>query len=123
MGQRCGDTRGVTFEDVVVPKENVLGVPGAGFKVAMGAFDMTRPAVAAGAVGISWRALDEAAKYSLERKTFGVPIAQVRKNEQNIYGWDTLQPPANSNLYPNILMTNLIPHFLFLAPRSLLYAS
>jgi len=76
MGQRCGDTRGVTFEDVVVPKENVLGVPGAGFKVAMGAFDMTRPAVAAGAVGLSWRALDEAAKYALERKTFGVPIAQ-----------------------------------------------
>merc|ERR1712012_1129422 len=74
MGQRCSDTRGITFEDVVVPKENVLIGEGAGFKVAMGAFDKTRPPVAAGAVGISQRALDEATKYAMERKTFGVPI-------------------------------------------------
>merc|ERR1711977_166824 len=73
MGQRA-DTRGITFEDVVVPKENVLIGEGAGFKVAMGAFDKTRPPVAAGAVGISQRALDEATKYAMERKTFGVPI-------------------------------------------------
>jgi len=74
MGQRCSDTRGITFEDVVVPKENVLIGEGAGFKVAMGAFDKTRPPVAAGAVGIAQRALDEATKYATERKTFGQPI-------------------------------------------------
>jgi len=74
MGQRCSDTRGITFEDVVVKKENVLIGEGNGFKVAMGAFDKTRPPVAAGAVGISQRALDEATKYAMERKTFGVPI-------------------------------------------------
>jgi acyl-CoA dehydrogenase len=74
MGQRCSDTRGITFEDVVVPKENVLIGEGAGFKVAMGAFDKTRPPVAAGAVGIAQRALDEATKYAMERKTFGQPI-------------------------------------------------
>ena len=45
MGQRASDTRGITFEDVVVPKENVLIGEGAGFKIAMGAFDMTRPPV------------------------------------------------------------------------------
>ena len=39
MGQRASDTRGITFEDVVVKKENVLIGEGAGFKVAMGAFD------------------------------------------------------------------------------------
>lgn len=39
MGQRASDTRGITFEDVVVKKENVLLGEGAGFKVAMGAFD------------------------------------------------------------------------------------
>ena len=44
-------------------------------QVAMGAFDQTRPAVAAGALGIMWRAIDESTKYSLERKTFGIPIA------------------------------------------------
>merc|ERR1712060_861156 len=74
MGQRASDTRGITFEDVVVPKENVLIGEGAGFKVAMGAFDKTRPPVAAGATGISQRALDEATKYANERKTFGTAI-------------------------------------------------
>jgi len=75
MGQRASDTRGITFEDVRVPKENVLIGEGAGFKIAMGTFDKTRPPVAAGAVGLAQRCLDEALKYSLERKTFGVPIA------------------------------------------------
>merc|ERR1719333_529858 len=74
MGQRASDTRGITFEDVVVPKENVLIGEGAGFKVAMGAFDKTRPPVAAGATGISQRALDEATKYANERKTCGTAI-------------------------------------------------
>jgi len=74
MGQRASDTRGITFEDVVVPKENVLIGEGAGFKVAMGAFDKTRPPVASGAVGIAQRCLDEATKYATERKAFGVPI-------------------------------------------------
>merc|ERR1711890_7569 len=74
MGQRASDTRGITFEDVVVPKENVLIGEGAGFKVAMGAFDKTRPPVAAGAVGIAQRALDEATKYATERKAFGTSI-------------------------------------------------
>uniref|UniRef100_A0A8C4ITR8 Medium-chain specific acyl-CoA dehydrogenase, mitochondrial n=1 Tax=Dicentrarchus labrax TaxID=13489 RepID=A0A8C4ITR8_DICLA len=71
MGQRCSDTRGITFEDVRIPKENVLITEGAGFKIAMGAFDNTRPPVAAGATGLAQRALDEATTYALERKTFG----------------------------------------------------
>nr|CAD7403259.1 unnamed protein product [Timema poppensis] len=74
MGQRCSDTRGITFEDVRVPKENVLLQEGQGFKIAMGAFDKTRPPVASGATGLAQRCLDEATKYALERKTFGVPI-------------------------------------------------
>ncbi|XP_043941721.1 medium-chain specific acyl-CoA dehydrogenase, mitochondrial isoform X2 [Protopterus annectens] len=76
MGQRCSDTRGITFEDVRVPKENVLIGEGVGFKIAMGAFDKTRPPVAAGAVGLAQRALDEATKYALERKTFGKFLAE-----------------------------------------------
>ncbi|KAM6919737.1 medium-chain specific acyl-CoA dehydrogenase, mitochondrial [Lycodopsis pacificus] len=76
MGQRCSDTRGITFEDVRIPKENVLIGEGAGFKIAMGAFDNTRPPVAAGATGLAQRALEEATNYALERKTFGVAIAE-----------------------------------------------
>lgn len=76
MGQRASDTRGITFEDVVVPAENVLGSEGIGFKIAMGAFDKTRPPVAAGAVGLAQRAMEEAMKYSMERKTFGKFICE-----------------------------------------------
>ncbi|KAG0664018.1 hypothetical protein C6P46_001878 [Rhodotorula mucilaginosa] len=74
MGQRCSDTRIINFDNVVVPKENLLGKEGDGFKIAMGAFDITRPLVASGAVGLAQRALAEAAKYAHDRKTFGVPI-------------------------------------------------
>ncbi|GAA6044582.1 hypothetical protein JCM8097_000721 [Rhodosporidiobolus ruineniae] len=76
MGQRCSDTRIINFENVVVPKENLLGKEGDGFKIAMSAFDITRPLVASGAVGLAQRALAEAAKYAHERKTFGTPIIQ-----------------------------------------------
>ncbi|GAA5909057.1 uncharacterized protein JCM6883_002592 [Sporobolomyces salmoneus] len=76
MGQRCSDTRIINFENVVIPKENVLGKPGDGFKIAMGAFDITRPLVASGAVGLAQRCLEEATKYAHDRKTFGVPIIQ-----------------------------------------------
>jgi acyl-CoA dehydrogenase len=76
VGQRCSDTRGITFDNVKVPKKYLLGKPGEGFKIAMAAFDHTRPLVAAGAVGLAQRAFDEATRYALERKAFGVPIAQ-----------------------------------------------
>ncbi|KAB5587980.1 Acyl-CoA dehydrogenase [Ceratobasidium theobromae] len=76
MGQRCSDTRMVTFEDVQVPEEHVVGVPGEGFKIAMKAFDITRPLVASAAVGLAQRALEEATQYAQTRKTMGVPIIQ-----------------------------------------------
>jgi acyl-CoA dehydrogenase len=65
MGQRASDTRGISFEDVEVADENRLGNVGDGFKIAMGAFDTTRPLVAAAAVGLARRALEEATKYAL----------------------------------------------------------
>jgi len=75
MGQCCSDTRGITFENVEVPEENVVGQLGDGWKLAMAAFDYTRPAVAVAAVGLARAAMEYAAKYATERKTFGVPIA------------------------------------------------
>lgn len=76
MGQKASDTCGITFEDVIIPKENLVGAEGAGFKIAMATFDQTRPGVAAAATGVAQRCFDESVKYSMERKTFGVPIAQ-----------------------------------------------
>ncbi|MBK9966801.1 MAG: acyl-CoA dehydrogenase family protein [Holophagales bacterium] len=75
LGQRASDTRGLTFEEVKVPAKYLLGKEGDGFRIAMSAFDHTRPPVASGAVGLAQRAMDEAIKYSRERKTFGMPIA------------------------------------------------
>ncbi|HQN10383.1 MAG TPA: acyl-CoA dehydrogenase family protein [Thermoanaerobaculia bacterium] len=75
LGQRASDTRGLTFEEVKVPAKYRLGNEGDGFRIAMAAFDHTRPPVAAGAVGLAQRAMDESVKYAKERKTFGLPIA------------------------------------------------
>ena len=76
MGQRASNTCDVIFEDVRVPARNLLGTEDGGFKVAMKTFDRSRPWIAAGAAGVIRRALDECRTYALERKTFGVPIAQ-----------------------------------------------
>ncbi len=78
MGQRASDTRGITFENVRIPARYRLGNEGDGFKIAMSAFDHTRPPVAAGAVGLARRAMDEAIQYSQQRKAFGQPIASFQ---------------------------------------------
>lgn len=75
LGQRCSDTRGVTFEEVKVPAANLLGKEGDGWKAAMTAFDHSRPVVASMAVGLARAAMEHAANYAKERKTFGVPLA------------------------------------------------
>jgi len=74
LGQRASDTAEVTFENVEVPEENILGQEGAGFLIAMSVFDYSRPGVAAAAVGLLRRALDESIKYAKERETFGREI-------------------------------------------------
>ena len=78
MGQRASDTRQVVFEDVAVPAANMVGGQGQGFKVAMAAFDITRPMVAAAAVGLANRCLHESIAYAKERKTFGRPISDYQ---------------------------------------------
>jgi len=75
LGQRCSDTRGVAFEDVKVPAANMLGKEGDGWKAAMAAFDHSRPVVSSMAVGLARAAMEHAAQYAKERKTFGVPLA------------------------------------------------
>jgi len=76
LGQRCSDTRGITFEDVRVPAANRLGEEGQGWFAAMAAFDHSRPVVAAAAVGLARSAMEHAIDYARERKAFGVPIAK-----------------------------------------------
>src|SRR3954470_10680621 len=75
MGQRASNTATISFDDVEVPAENMLGEENHGFKLAMMTLDRTRPGVAAMAVGIGRAAFEFAAEYSKERVQFGVPIA------------------------------------------------
>jgi acyl-CoA dehydrogenase len=76
MGQRASNTTDVIFEDVKLHRSQLVGSEDGGFKVAMKTFDRSRPWIAATAAGVIRRALDESRAYALERKTFGVPIAQ-----------------------------------------------
>ncbi|MFA5042474.1 MAG: acyl-CoA dehydrogenase family protein [Kiritimatiellia bacterium] len=78
MGIRASATRELIFQDCRVPKANILGKEGLGFIVAMKTFDMSRPGVAAQALGIAAGALDEAVKYSRERRQFGKPICSFQ---------------------------------------------
>lgn len=76
LGQRASNTTDVILEEVKISKEFLVGQEGEGFKIAMKTFDRSRPWIASGAAGIIRRCLDECRQYALQRKTFGVPIAQ-----------------------------------------------
>jgi acyl-CoA dehydrogenase len=75
MGQRCSDTRAITFDDVRVPIENLIGgSESGGWMNAMNAFDMSRPNIAAHATGLARAAYEHALQYSNERQSFGKPL-------------------------------------------------
>ncbi len=76
LGQRASDTAAVHFEDVKLPKSQLLVPEGQGFKLAMETFNQTRPDIGAMATGLMQRCLDESVAYAKERKAFGVPIAE-----------------------------------------------
>jgi len=75
LGQRASNTATISFNDVEIPAENLIGEENKGFKIAMMTLDRTRPGVAAMAVGIAQAAFEFARDYSKERIQFGVPIA------------------------------------------------
>jgi acyl-CoA dehydrogenase len=75
MGQRASNTATVSFNDVEIPADHLIGEENKGFKLAMMTLDRTRPGVAAMATGIARAAMEFAIDYSKERVQFGVPIA------------------------------------------------
>ncbi|MBA3301922.1 MAG: acyl-CoA dehydrogenase family protein [Thermoleophilaceae bacterium] len=75
LGQRASNTATISFNDVAIPEENLVGEENKGFKVAMMTLDRTRPGVAGMATGIAQAAFEFARDYSKERVQFGVPIA------------------------------------------------
>ncbi|WP_448382238.1 acyl-CoA dehydrogenase family protein [Desulfosoma sp.] len=78
MGIRASDTAEISFEDVKVPVENLVGQEGNGFYQLMDFFNTTRAMVAGQGVGLAQGALDKAAQYVQERTAFGQPLANFQ---------------------------------------------
>jgi alkylation response protein AidB-like acyl-CoA dehydrogenase len=78
LGIRSSSTMELVFEDCRVPERNRLGAEGTGFITVMKTFDVTRPGVAAQAVGIAAGALDEAVRYARERRQFGQTLSSMQ---------------------------------------------
>lgn len=74
LGQRCSNTVGLKFENVRIPKENMLAPPGEGFILAMKTFARTRPVVGAFGVGGARSAMEIAIDYAKKRRAFGSKI-------------------------------------------------
>ena len=81
MGIRGSATCELIFENCIVPKGNMLGKPGEGFKIAMKTLDGGRMGIASQALGIAQGAMDETIKYVKERKQFGRSIGQFQNTQ------------------------------------------
>jgi alkylation response protein AidB-like acyl-CoA dehydrogenase len=84
LGLRSSHTAELIFEDCRIPKENIIGEVGQGWKIAMKTLNSGRLSVAAGAVGIARACLEESIKYAKERMAFGRPIAKFQLIKEKI---------------------------------------
>ena len=81
MGIRGSSTCDLIFEDCIVPKENLLGKEGKGFKIAMQTLDGGRIGIAAQALGIAEGAMEESINFAKTREQFGRPIAKFQNTQ------------------------------------------
>jgi alkylation response protein AidB-like acyl-CoA dehydrogenase len=87
MGWHASDTRPLTFTDVQVPEENLLGPRGQGFKQFLHILDIGRIGVAAMGVGLAQGALDQALAYAKERRRSGSPSRSSRRSRPSSPTW------------------------------------
>ena len=99
MGIRGSSTCDLIMEDCIVPKENLLGKEGKGFKVAMGTLDGGRVGVAAQALGIGEGAINEAVKYTQERVQFGKRLSQFQNTQFQLADMKTRADAAQMLVY------------------------
>lgn len=89
LGIRSSDTASIMMEDCAVPRENLLGQEGEGFKVAMMTLDGGRIGIASQAVGIAQGSLDAAINYAKERVQFGKPISTFQSIQHMLADMET----------------------------------
>ena len=99
MGIRGSATRELIFENVKIPKENMLGKRGEGFKIAMKTLDGGRVGIAAQALGIAEGALDATVAYVKQRKQFGRPISAFQNTQFQLADMATKCAAARALVY------------------------
>ena len=99
MGIRGSSTCELVFEDCIVPKENLLGKIGQGFKIAMQTLDGGRIGIAAQALGLGEGAVNEAIKYTKERVQFGKRISQFQNTQFQLADMHTRMQAAQFLVY------------------------
>jgi len=99
MGIRASDTANLYFNNIRVPKENLVGVEGNGFSQLMKFFDHSRSYVAAHGVGLAQGAMEQAINYVKKRKQFGKTIASFQVTQFKIAEMATLIETARSLVY------------------------
>ena len=109
MGIRASSTRELIFNNVKVPKENLVGKEGRGLIIAQGTLDASRPGVAAQALGIAAGALDEAVEYARNRVQFGQPIASFQGIQHMMADMATEIEAARCLLYQAARMMDANP--------------
>jgi butyryl-CoA dehydrogenase len=123
MGMRAATTGGIIIKDVKVPKENLVGDEGKGFRYAMTTLDSARVGVAAQGVGIAQRALDESVKYANKRIAFGQPIAKLQAIQWMIADMGTRLEAARCLTYKAAQMQDRGEKYSLEASMAKLYAS
>lgn len=99
MGIRASSTTELVFQDCKIPKENLLSREGMGAIVAINTFNISRPGVAAQALGIATGAFEDALKYSRERAQFGQSISSFQAIQHMLANMATEIEAARSLLY------------------------
>ena len=99
MGLHASDTANIYFNNVKVPKENLVGVEGNGFVQLMNFLDHSRVAVAADALGLAQGAMEQAINYVKKRKQFGKTIASFQVTQFKIAEMATLVETARNLTY------------------------
>lgn len=123
MGMRAATTASIILEDVVVPKENLLGEIGRGFRYALGTLDSARVGVAAQGVGLAQRALDESIKYAKNRRQFGAPISKLQAIQWMIADMSTRLEAARCLMYKAATLQDAGEKYSLAAAQAKLYGS
>ena len=123
MGIRGSSTYELIFTDCRVPKENMLGKPGQGFKIAMHTLDGGRIGIAAQALGIAEGALERTIAYTKERKQFGKPISALQNTQFQLADMATKVEAAQLLVYKAAMAKATQKEYGFEAAQAKLYAA